>query len=105
MANGYVRTDSQRKSARSEFTVMADVQDSPVLDIGARADGNCIDIAARNYIGPQGNIRIDGDITDYQRGRVNIGGRGRCAALCFRISLSTWGLVSGIPHAVARRPC
>ena len=52
---------------------MADVQDGPVLNIGARADLDGIDVAAGDDHRPQRCILTDGDITDHHGAVIHIG--------------------------------
>src|SRR5690606_10008307 len=51
---------------------MADVDDAAVLDVGARADADVVDVAAHHRAGPDGNVVGQGDIADDDGGRINV---------------------------------
>ena len=71
--HGYFHPDSQGEPARVKFTVMTDMQDGAILDIGPRPDLDGIHITTRHHPGPQRNILINSHRTDYQRGFIHVG--------------------------------
>ena len=56
--------------------VAHDMEDGAVLDIGARADADEVDVAADNDAGPDAGVRADGDVADDDGLRINVRGCG-----------------------------
>src|SRR5713101_2519947 len=93
------------------------VEDAAVLDVGAGADADVVDVAADYGAGPDAGVWADDDVADDYGGGVNVGGCGDFGALAavgsdHRIPMICAGLLKGtawdghgcpVPlHAVAR---
>jgi hypothetical protein len=58
------------------MSVAHDVANGAVLDVGARADADVIDVAADDHAGPDARVFTDDDIADEDGLRVDVGGGG-----------------------------
>jgi hypothetical protein len=70
VADGYVVADQER------VFVAHYVEDATVLDIGAGADADVVDVAAHYGAGPDTGVGTDYDVADDHGGGVNVGGGG-----------------------------
>src|SRR5690242_17101020 len=63
--------------AKDEGVLVAhDVEHAAVLNVGARADADVVDVAANHGTGPNAGVVADDDVTDDDGGGVNVGGGG-----------------------------
>ena len=67
MAYGYVIADEER------VFVAHYVEDAAVLDIGAGADADVVDVAADHGAGPDAGVGADDDVADDDGGGVHVG--------------------------------
>jgi len=75
VANGDVITDHSRLAARTEPAVVSDVNDRSILDAGARADADALDVSAHDAHWPDRTVLANFDIADDQGSFIDIGGR------------------------------
>ncbi len=57
------------------------MEDAAVLDIGAGADADVVDVAADDRAGPDAGVGANDDVADDNGGGVNVGGSGDFGAL------------------------
>ena len=76
MADGDVVAEDER------VLVAHDVEDAAVLNVGARADADVVDVAANHGAGPDAGVFADDDVADDDGGGVNVGGGGDLRAAC-----------------------
>src|SRR5580658_9451141 len=57
------------------------VQNAAVLNVGASADADVVDVAANHGAGPDAGVFANDDVADDDRGGVNIGGGGDLGVL------------------------
>ncbi|MDZ7788787.1 MAG: hypothetical protein U5K73_11835 [Halofilum sp. (in: g-proteobacteria)] len=72
MAHGDVIADVRRMAARAELAVVRDMDDRAVLDVGALADADDVDVAAQHALRPDRTLRPDGHVADDRGGRIDI---------------------------------
>ena len=70
VANGDVVAEDER------VRVAHNVEDTAVLDIGAGADADVMDVAADDGAGPDAGVGGDGDVADDDGLRIDVGGIG-----------------------------
>ena len=63
-------SDQQRRAAGHERPVMADMQNTTILDVAVRPDADLMDIAANHDTRPEAGVGADMHITDDQAQRV-----------------------------------
>jgi hypothetical protein len=68
--------DGDRVAEDQRVRIAHDVEDGAVLDIGARADADEVDVAADYGAGPDAGVGADRDVADDDGLRVNVGGGG-----------------------------
>src|SRR6185312_12478784 len=84
VADGDVLADHRGEAAELRVrAVVAHVDDGAVLDVGARADADEVDVAADHDAGPQGDVVAEHDVADERGGRIDVdalaGGRQHAA--------------------------
>jgi hypothetical protein len=76
VADGDVVAEDQR------IFVAHDVEDRAVLDIGARADANIVDVAPDHRAGPDTGVFADDHVADEDGGGVDVGRWRRFRGAC-----------------------
>ncbi len=76
VADGDVVAEDER------VLVAHDVEDAAVLNVGAGADADVVDVAADYGAGPDAGVFADDYVADDDGGGVDIGGRRRFAGAC-----------------------
>jgi hypothetical protein len=74
MADQHLVADQRRDSRRRPPAGRIDVDDAAVLDVGAGADADPVDVAAQHAIVPDARFGPDLDVADQPRARRDEGG-------------------------------
>lgn len=100
MAYGDAVMDDEGRPTGQETTIVGDMQDAAVLDIGFGADANSMDVAARHHQGPDGGPLPDLHVAHHHGGLIDPDPGGE-AGLLAQIGADVGHGVTGARNEVA----